>query len=97
MAYELYWRPEAEAAWNALEADPSMASVLDAIDRVLDRLEADPFDPRLGTITFKTEEYGGVCATPVRWDDWYVLWQRGMTAGRLVVILVHQLDIGRDG
>jgi hypothetical protein len=96
MAYELGWRPEADAAMDALEADPSMSPVVEAIDRILGRLEVDPFHPRLGTITFQTPEFGGVCATPVRHDDWYVLWQRGLTTDDLVIILIHQLDIGRQ-
>jgi hypothetical protein len=95
MAYELDWRPEADAAMDALEADPRMSPVVEAINRVLDRLEADPFDPRLGTTAFQTPELGGVCATPVRRDEWYVLWQRGQTADHLVIILIYQLDIGR--
>ncbi|SRR6266496_439975 len=97
MAYELRWRPEADAAMDALEADPSMSVVVEAIDRTLDRLEVDPFDARLGTIPFQTPEFGGVCATPARRDDWYVLWQRGPTSSDLVIILIHQLDLSRQG
>jgi hypothetical protein len=93
MAYEFGWRPEADQAMDALEADPGMTAVVEAIDRTLGRLEVDPFNPRLGTIQFQTPELGGVCATPVRMDDWYVLWQRGATASDLVIILIHQLDI----
>lgn len=81
---------------DALEADPGMAAAVEAIDRTLGRLEFDPFDPRLGTVQFQTSELGGVCATPVRLDDWYVFWQRGPTANELVIILVHQLDVGRQ-
>jgi len=81
---------------DALEADPSMSMVVDAIDRILDRLEVDPFDPRLGTIPFQTPEFGGVCATPARRDDWYVLWQRGSTSNELVIILIHRLDLRRE-
>lgn len=94
MAYELEWWPEADAAMDALEADASASAVVDAIHRVLDRLEGDPFNPRLGTITFHSPLYGGVCATPTRLDDWFVIWQRGPTADVLDVILVHQLDVG---
>lgn len=80
---------------DALEADPAMTAVVEAIDRALGRLEIDPFDPRLGTIPFQTPELGGVCATPVRLDDWYVFWQRGPGTDELVIILIHQLHIGR--
>jgi hypothetical protein len=96
MAYELGWRPEADAAMDALEADPSLSAVVEAVDRTLGRLEVDPFDPRLGTIQFQTPEFGGVCATPIRWDDWYVFWQRGPAANDLVIILIHQLKFGRQ-
>ena len=95
MVYELHWRPEADAALDALEADPTMLAVVEAIDRTLDRLEVDPFDPRLGTIPFQTPELGGVCATPARRDDWYVLWQRSPTSNDLVIILIHQLDLSQ--
>jgi|SRR5215471_811153 len=94
MVYELGWRPEADAAMDVLEADPSLSAVVEAIDRTLDRLEVDPYDARLGTKVFQTPEFGGVCATPVRRDDWYVLWQRGKVANQLVIILIHQLDLG---
>jgi hypothetical protein len=93
VAYELVWRPEADAAMDALEADPRLIAAVEAIDRTLGRLEDDPFDPRLGTVPFQTPEFGGVCATPARLDDWYVIWQRGSTPTELVIILVHQLDI----
>lgn len=96
MEYELLWRPEADGAMETLEADPSLSAVVEAIDRTLDRLEVDPYDPRLGTKAFQSPEFGGVCATPVRQDDWYVLWQRGEAANQLVIILIHQLDIDRN-
>jgi hypothetical protein len=96
VAYEFGWRPEADAAMDALEADPSMSAVVDAIEHTLDRLEVDPFNPRLGTVQFQSPEYGGVCATPIRMDDWYVFWQRGPTANELVIILIHPLNIGHQ-
>lgn len=99
MACELVWRPEAETAMDALQADPGLSAVLEAVDRALDRLEVDPYDARLGTNQFQTPELGGVCATSVRRDDWYVLWRRGDVANQLVIILIHQLDLshGAEG
>jgi hypothetical protein len=94
MAYEFEWRPEADEAMDALEADPRMSQVVAAIERTLDRLEADPFNPKLGTSQFRTPEFGGVCATPVRHDDWYVIWQRGTESNILDLILVSHLDVG---
>jgi hypothetical protein len=95
VAYEFDWRREADEAMDALEADPGMSSVVAAIERTLDLLEDDPFSPRLGTIQFQTPEFGGVCATPVRVDGWYIIWQRGPESGILDIILVHELDVRR--
>jgi hypothetical protein len=93
--YQHAWWPEAAAAMDALEADPRMSAEVEALDRVLDALEADPFNRKLGTVSFQTPEFCGVCATPVRLDDWYVIWQRGPAARSLEIILIHQLDVGR--
>ncbi len=40
-------------------------------------------------------EYGGICATPIRIDDWYVFWQRSPEPGVLEIVLVHQLPVGQ--
>jgi hypothetical protein len=56
-------------------------------------MEEDPFDPKLGTTGFVFEDYGGVNATPARYDDWYVFWQRGPQPMELDIILVHQRPI----
>jgi hypothetical protein len=93
--YEFEWRREADEAMDALEADPATAAVVEAIERTIDRMETDPFNPRLGTVQFQTQEFGGVCATPVRLDNWYILWQRGPKANILDIILVHELDVRR--
>jgi hypothetical protein len=93
MAYELGFWPPADAAMKKLEDDPAMSSVLAAVNRILDRLERDPFDPRLSTRAFVSQEYGGVNATAVREGDWYVLWQRGPDATTIDVILVHELAV----
>jgi len=74
-----------------LENDPESAPALGAVNRTLGRLADDPFNPRLGTTAFMTEEYGGVSATPVRFDDWYILWQRGPEPRTIEIVLVHQL------
>ena len=68
-----------------------MAEVRQAVERVEERLEADPFSNRLGTKAFITEQLGGVSATPARLDDWYVLWQRGAEQGVIEILLVHQI------
>jgi hypothetical protein len=72
-----------------------MSAVVAAVDRVLDDLEADPFNRKLGTVAFQTPELGGVCATPGRLDDWYGIWQRGQTGRSVEIILIHRLDVGR--
>ena len=52
MPYELLYSPAAAASLDTLEADPMMAKALEAVNDLLDRLEDDPFDRRLGTISF---------------------------------------------
>lgn len=93
MDYELLYWPAADAALGALENDPAMARVLQAVERALDRLAADPFNPRLGTTAFLSEEFGGVSATPVGLDNWYVFWQRGSESKAIEVVLIHQLHL----
>lgn len=94
MAYELTYWPRADGLLAELEQDPAMAAVLQAVERVLERLAEDPFSPRLGTTAFVTEELGSVCATPARRDDWYLIWQRGPEGTQTIeIILVHQLRL----
>ena len=71
----LVWLKAADAAMSRLEADPSRARLLAAVNRTLDSLEADRGDGRLGTRTFVTVEYRYMAFTPVGHDDWYVFWQ----------------------
>ena len=89
--YEILYWPAADEALSKLESDPAMARVLHAVERILASLAEDPFNPRLGTIPFMTEEFGGISATPARYDDWYVMWQRGPNARTIEIVLVHQL------
>jgi hypothetical protein len=93
MAYSLDYTEEADDALDALEADPSAAPALQAIYRTLNLLADDPFDPRLGTVPFVTPDFGGVCATPARYDDWYVIWQRGPEPQSVDVIAVARLPV----
>jgi hypothetical protein len=88
----MYW-PAADEALVRLENDPAMVPVARAVERVLDRLADDPFNPRLGTTAFVTPELGGVSATPVGLDDWYVLWQRGPEPRTIDIVLIHQLRV----
>ena len=87
-----YW-PAAQAVIDDLEADSAKAAVLDAVNRTIDSLVADLMDRRLGTKLFMTEEFGGVSATPVRLDDWFIFWQRGPEPGVLDIVAIAQLDI----
>jgi hypothetical protein len=90
-----YW-PAADEVIAYLESQPKLADILAAVNSTIARLAADPFDRRLGTIPFMTEEYGGINATPVRLDNWYIFWQRGPTPATLDIVLVEQLDVGRE-
>jgi hypothetical protein len=91
--YEFVYWPAADDALAGLENDPAMAPVLRAVDRALERLAADPFNPRLGTTAFMTPEFGGVSATPVGLDDWYIFRQRGPEPGVIEIIQVHALRL----
>lgn len=91
MAYEILYWPAADDALIALEGDPVMRSVRQAVGRVERALAEDPFSRTLGTISFVTDELGGINATPVGADDWYVIWQRASVAGTIDIIQVHQL------
>jgi hypothetical protein len=87
----LYW-PAADDAIARLEADPALRPAMQAVDRTLVRLADDPFAARLGTAAFVTDEFGGICATPARFDDWYVLWQKG-EPGTIEIVHVCQLQL----
>jgi hypothetical protein len=91
MAYDLDYWPAADDALTRLERDPKMAHALDAADRTLAKLASDPFDRRLGTTSFQSEELGGVCVTPTRLGDWYVVWQRGPQQGLIDIINVLEI------
>ncbi len=93
MPYELLYRQAADETLDSLEADAAESKALDAIDDCLDRLEDDPFDRHLGTHIFQTAEGDGVSATPVRFDDWYVFWQRGSEPGTIEIIAVSRLEV----
>jgi hypothetical protein len=91
--YELLYWPAADDALTELENDSARAPILRAVERALARLTADPFSPRLGTTAFVTEAFGGVSATPVGLDDWYVFWQRGAEPQTIEIIQVHKLRL----
>lgn len=93
MVYELLFYPAADEALARLERDQSISEVLVAVNRTLDRLEHDPYEPRLGTRAFVTDEYGGVRATPARAGSWYVIWQPGEIGHTIEVILVHPREV----
>jgi hypothetical protein len=93
VAHELAFWPAADEALARLEADATRADIVAAVNGTLDRLEQDPFDPRLGTTVFKSEEYANVSATPVRVGDWYVFWQPGERAHTIEIVLIHELSM----
>jgi hypothetical protein len=93
MAFELLYWPVADEALDRLENDPVLAPTRRAVDRTLQKLAANPFDRRLGTIAFMTEELGGISATPAGLGDWYVLWQRGAEQGVIEIVLVHEIRV----
>lgn len=93
MSYELLFWPLADEVLSKLEGSQSMSNVLAGVNRTLDRLSNDPYEPRLATRSFVTEQYGGVRATPVRVDTWYILWQPGESPRSIEIILIHAMDL----
>lgn len=90
-----YW-PAAQDVLDELAAHANHAPALEAINRTLARIAADPYDRRLGTTAFMSPEFGGISATPTRYDSWYIFWQRGPEPTILDIVLIEQLDVGRD-
>lgn len=74
-----------------------MSAVVNAVNKTLDRLERDPYDPRLGTTIFQSEEFGGVSATPISVGDWYLFWQPGTARSTIEIVLVPELPRGTAG
>jgi len=66
-------------AYRQLKSDPGQALLLEAIDRALDRLEADPTDPALSRRVLEAEAiWGGrirVIEVRSQTDDYWVGWQ----------------------
>lgn len=91
MAWELLWWPAADAVMDRIDAKEDARRA--ALRQTLARLEANPFDPRLGTRQFRTPEYGRIRATPCRHDDWYVLWQLGEEAGRIEIVTLAEIQV----
>jgi hypothetical protein len=86
---ELHWEPEAAAAYSSLDEQPRRLA--DAIDDVLDQLEADPGDQamrrrsrrtRTGDVIWKIDIRRGV-------EDWTLLWieHPEITGDALIVYL----------
>jgi hypothetical protein len=69
-----------------------MAKALDANDDLLDRLEDHPLDRRLRTTRLEDDTPGGLLRHPVRYDDWYVVWERCEKPGTIWIIDVTRLD-----
>jgi len=91
MAWELLWWPAADAAMDRIDAVDDRRK--EAVVRTLARLEADPFEPRLGTRPFQTPEFGHIRATSCRFDDWYILWQVGEAPRTLEIVTVAQIAV----
>lgn len=91
MPRELLWWPDAAAAMDRIDAVDNARRAV--VTRTLARLEADPFDPRLGTRQFRTPEYGHIRATPCRHDDWYILWQAGVDPETIEIVMVAEIPV----
>lgn len=91
MTVEVLFWPAADDTMKRLEGEPE-SPTLAGIRRTLGRLELDPFDPKLRTRQFTTDQYGHVRATPAL-DEWFVLWQVGAEEGTIEVVLLAELHL----
>lgn len=89
----LFW-PDADDELRLLESDQRQGELLRAVNRTLDRLEVDAFSTKLATRSFVSLDLGGVSATPVGHDDWYVFWQESPDGEAIEIILIHSLPTG---
>jgi hypothetical protein len=80
-----FW-PIAAQILDDLEADEHRRALLGTVYGVLDSLGNHPGNPRLGTTTFTTPTRQHVRSTPVRRDDWVVIWQLSSDADEFEVI-----------
>lgn len=76
-----------------MEEDAAFARELRAVRLLLARLERDPFDPRLRSRQFVTDDLGHVRATAVGYDDWYVFWQVRGTPARIEIIEIAEVPL----
>jgi hypothetical protein len=71
-------RRVAAEAYRALQADPAQARLLEAVDRVIDRIEADPTAPDLSRRVLPARRWGAnVRIVEIDWspDDYWVGWE----------------------
>lgn len=85
VTHQLAWTEDADEAMTSVEADPALASILEATRRVLGLLQLDPSDPKLRTRQYVTQELGHICSTPIPGGDWIVLWQMSAEPDELIV------------
>jgi hypothetical protein len=63
------------------------------VRRTLGRLERDPFDPRLRTRQFRTEELGHVRVTPTDYGDLQVFWQVGEERQTIEIVEIAEVPL----
>lgn len=71
---ELYWEPEAAAAYDALDTQP--VRLREAIEAVLDQLETDPGHESVRRRTRRTSQGDVIWKVDIRSraEDWTLLW-----------------------
>jgi hypothetical protein len=84
---ELFWEPEAGAAYDALDAQP--ARLAEAIELALDQLEADPGQESVRRRTRRTSKGDVIWKIDIRprAEDWTLLWIEHPTRTGDVLIL----------
>ncbi|MFN2606770.1 MAG: hypothetical protein ABR511_02555 [Acidimicrobiales bacterium] len=93
MSDTLLWWPDADGYMQRLEGDPSLDRALAAVRRTLGRLETTPFDLRLRTRQFVTDQLRHIHATPTGHGDWYVFWQDGLDPETVEIVQIAELTI----
>ena len=82
---ELWFDPEADAALEALDADPSRSVMSQRIKDVLDLLESDPGDARLRRVRFHRPALWCVTVFAAE-EEWAILWEPHPTAADVVLV-----------
>jgi hypothetical protein len=86
---ELSFGPQADDVLTELEQDPSRAELLEALNRSLDLLAADPGDARCRLRRYQNIGVWGMLASPRGMPSWLITWEPIEGVG----IVVHTITL----